>query len=217
MFRKIKAIDILLYIAAVTGVAIGTSPMTVLDVVFFVLLALVIAIILARIIQIEFAYSEILYKIIHSILQIMAIACVYELMYRSNYIVDFFLAVILWCCITYARLSVTNRREEEERRANTWKYYEYRRATGRTTSNRTSTAEQTSAESAVPTPFLKSKYYKNCTNEEELKDKYRDLVKRYHPDNRNGDEEIFVQINNEYEELLEYLEGNDGKTAKERA
>ena len=55
-----------------------------------------------------------------------------------------------------------------------------------------------------------NKNVKDCTNEEELKDKYRDLVKRYHPDNANGDKEIFVQVNNEYEELLEYAEGNNG-------
>lgn len=204
MLGKIKLTDLLLYIAAVTGVAIGMSPMTVLDAVFFILLALVIAVVLARVIHIEFAGASIVYMIIRATLQIMAIAFVYELMYKANYVMDLILAAILWGCIIYARWSVKNRQEEEERRANAWKYYEYRRTAGNTT------REDAKRAGTTLTPYQKSKYYKDCTNEEELKDKYRDLVKRYHPDNANGDKEIFVQVNNEYEELLEYAEGNNG-------
>ena len=34
-----------------------------------------------------------------------------------------------------------------------------------------------------------------------LKKRYRDLMKVYHPDNENGDENTVLYINNEYEKL----------------
>ena len=46
-----------------------------------------------------------------------------------------------------------------------------------------------------------SKYFKNVETLEELRKQYRDLLKKYHPDN-GGSEEITKDINTEYEQLV---------------
>ena len=50
----------------------------------------------------------------------------------------------------------------------------------------------------------KMKYFTNCTTAEELKAKYHELLKQYHPDN-GGDPEICKQINNEFSEMFARL------------
>lgn len=48
-------------------------------------------------------------------------------------------------------------------------------------------------------PFRRSKYFKECTNKQELTSKYKQLVRTYHPDN-GGDPNVFIQINEEYQQ-----------------
>ena len=48
-------------------------------------------------------------------------------------------------------------------------------------------------------------YFKNVNTIEELRKQYRTLIKKYHPDNRNGSEEITKAVNNEYEQLFKIL------------
>ena len=57
------------------------------------------------------------------------------------------------------------------------------------------------------------KYFKNLNSMEEVKKQYRKLAMKYHPD-RGGNEEIFKQINNEYEEAMEQAKINETKKAK---
>ena len=49
-----------------------------------------------------------------------------------------------------------------------------------------------------------SKYFKNVETLEELRKQYRDLLKKFHPDN-GGSEEITKEINTEYEQLFKVL------------
>lgn len=48
-------------------------------------------------------------------------------------------------------------------------------------------------------------YFKDVQTLEELRKQYRDLLKKYHPDNENGSEEITKAINTEYERLFKIL------------
>ena len=48
------------------------------------------------------------------------------------------------------------------------------------------------------------RYFKNVETLEELRKQYRDLLKKYHPDN-GGSEEITKDINTEYEQLFKVL------------
>ena len=61
------------------------------------------------------------------------------------------------------------------------------------------------------------KYFKNVETLEQLRKQYRDLLKKYHPDN-GGSEEITKEINNEYEQLFKVLKNrhsNESKSANE--
>ena len=51
---------------------------------------------------------------------------------------------------------------------------------------------------------MANKYFKNVTNLGELRKQYRDLLKRFHPDN-GGSEEICKEVNAEYEKLFQWL------------
>lgn len=55
-------------------------------------------------------------------------------------------------------------------------------------------------------------YFKNCKTLSELKSKYRELLKKYHPDN-GGNVEIMKAINVEYREVFDYLKSG-GSTEK---
>ena len=48
-------------------------------------------------------------------------------------------------------------------------------------------------------------YFKDVQTLDELRKQYRDLLKKYHPDNENGSVEITQEINAEYERLFKVL------------
>ncbi len=50
-----------------------------------------------------------------------------------------------------------------------------------------------------------SKYFKNISTLEELRRQYRDLLKQYHPDNKNGSTEATKEINADYDKLFKIL------------
>ena len=58
------------------------------------------------------------------------------------------------------------------------------------------------------------KYFKDLSSMEAVKKTYRKLAMKYHPDRKEGNEEIFKIINNEYEEALEIAKSNESKKAK---
>ncbi len=49
------------------------------------------------------------------------------------------------------------------------------------------------------------KYFKDVHTLEELRKQYRDLLKKYHPDNANGSAEATKEINAEYDKLFKIL------------
>ena len=57
------------------------------------------------------------------------------------------------------------------------------------------------------------KYFKNVETLEQLRKQYRDLLKKYHPDN-GGSEEITKEINNEYEQLFKVLKNRHSNESK---
>ena len=52
---------------------------------------------------------------------------------------------------------------------------------------------------------MKSTYFKNVQTLEELRRQYKELLKKYHPDNADGSEEITKAVNTEYEQLFKIL------------
>jgi len=50
-----------------------------------------------------------------------------------------------------------------------------------------------------------AKYFKNVNTLEELRKQYRDLLKKYHPDNANGSTQATQEINAEYDRLFKVL------------
>ena len=50
-----------------------------------------------------------------------------------------------------------------------------------------------------------AKYFKDVNTLEELRKQYRDLLKKYHPDNANGSTEATQEINAEYDRLFKVL------------
>ena len=50
-----------------------------------------------------------------------------------------------------------------------------------------------------------AKYFSNVNTLEELRKQYRDLLKKYHPDNVNGSTEATQEINAEYDRLFKML------------
>lgn len=64
-----------------------------------------------------------------------------------------------------------------------------------------------------------SKYFKDVNTLEELRRQYRDLLKKYHPDNANGSTAATQEINSEYDRLFKVLKDrHESKTqdSKER-
>lgn len=49
------------------------------------------------------------------------------------------------------------------------------------------------------------KYFNNVSTLEELRKQYKELLKKYHPDNQNGSEEATKTINAEYDNLFKVL------------
>lgn len=60
-----------------------------------------------------------------------------------------------------------------------------------------------------------SKYFSNPKTLEELRKQYKNLLKKYHPDNAGGSEEATKDINNEYELLFKALKNKHDQTAKD--
>lgn len=57
-------------------------------------------------------------------------------------------------------------------------------------------------------------YFSNVQTLEELRKQYRDLLKKYHPDNANGSTEATQEINAEYDRLFKMLkEQHESKSA----
>jgi len=57
-------------------------------------------------------------------------------------------------------------------------------------------------------------YFKNPTTLEELRKQYKELLKKYHPDNPGGSTEATQQINAEYDRLFKILKDrHESKTA----
>ena len=54
-------------------------------------------------------------------------------------------------------------------------------------------------------------YFKNVQTLDELRSQYRDLLKKYHPDNGNGSEDTTKAINVEYENLFKILKNNHSR------
>lgn len=59
------------------------------------------------------------------------------------------------------------------------------------------------------------KYFENLSTMEIVKKQYRKLAMKYHPD-RGGSEEIFKEINNEYEEALNIAKNNELRKTKSK-
>lgn len=61
------------------------------------------------------------------------------------------------------------------------------------------------------------KYFNNVSTLEELRRQYKELLKKYHPDNANGSTEATQEINSEYDRLFKVLkdkhESKSDKTA----
>lgn len=49
-------------------------------------------------------------------------------------------------------------------------------------------------------------FFCGVDSEDSLKKRYKDLIKIYHPDNRNGDKRTLQEINTEYEKLKAFYE-----------
>lgn len=58
-------------------------------------------------------------------------------------------------------------------------------------------------------------YFNNPKSLEELRKQYKDLLKKYHPDNPSGSEEATKAINTEYETLFSTLKDIHSQTAKD--
>lgn len=57
-------------------------------------------------------------------------------------------------------------------------------------------------------------YFKNTKTLEELRKQYKELLKKYHPDNVNGSEDATKAINAEYDKLFKVLKDrHENKTA----
>lgn len=58
-------------------------------------------------------------------------------------------------------------------------------------------------------------YFKNVQTIEELRKQYKELLKKFHPDNPNGSTEATQEINKEYGELFKVLKNkHESKTAE---
>ena len=55
------------------------------------------------------------------------------------------------------------------------------------------------------------KYFNNVENLEQLRKQYKELLKKFHPDNENGSVEITQQINSEYDALFKVLKDKHEK------
>ena len=62
-----------------------------------------------------------------------------------------------------------------------------------------------------------AKYFKDVNTLEELRRQYRDLLKKFHPDNANGNTEATQEINAEYDRLFKLLKDrHESKSANSK-
>lgn len=59
-------------------------------------------------------------------------------------------------------------------------------------------------------------YFKNVETLEQLRRQYKELIKKYHPDNPNGSTEATQAINAEYDELFKVLKNRHEKQTAEK-
>lgn len=57
------------------------------------------------------------------------------------------------------------------------------------------------------------KYFKNIETLEELRRQYKELLKKFHPDNPSGSTEATQEINAEYDKLFNILKDKHERTA----
>ena len=60
---------------------------------------------------------------------------------------------------------------------------------------------------------MTTKFFNNCRTQDELRAQFRKLCKQLHPDN-GGNAELFVQMQEEYKQLLVKLANSDDKSQK---
>ena len=58
-----------------------------------------------------------------------------------------------------------------------------------------------------------AKYFKDVNTLEELRKQYKDLLKKFHPDNANGSTEATQEINAEYDKLFKVLKNRHESTS----
>ena len=63
---------------------------------------------------------------------------------------------------------------------------------------------------------MNTKFFENVKTLQELKSKYKELARTYHPD-LGGDLETMQKINSEYDEMLKYFEKYGDRTEKAQA
>lgn len=60
-------------------------------------------------------------------------------------------------------------------------------------------------EEKMKDPLYGAKYFQGCGTKEQLVKRHRQLSKEYHPDSKQGNEEIFKEMNNEYEDIMQKM------------
>ena len=66
-----------------------------------------------------------------------------------------------------------------------------------------SSAERPDDKSSIASrEYVSTGFFNGCSTEEEIKKRYRDLTKVFHPDSGNGDQETFLNIKKDYDELM---------------
>ena len=55
------------------------------------------------------------------------------------------------------------------------------------------------------------KYFNNVNTLEELRKQYKELLKKYHPDNQNGSTKATQEVNAEYDNLFKVLKDRHEK------
>lgn len=61
---------------------------------------------------------------------------------------------------------------------------------------------------------MNNKYFKNVNTLEELRKQYKELLKKYHPDN-GGDVSVMQKVNAEYDKLFKILKNHHDNTQQD--